>query len=446
MINLLKEVLSGHDSLIILGFGREGKSTYRLIRRWFPQFSITIADVNMAVAQDELITGDVNVEFSTGSEYLNVLGKKAVVFKSPGVSVNGTMIHPDSVFTSQTNLFIERFHQQIIGISGTKGKSTTSTLIHYLLENNGLNTVLLGNIGVPAFDKLDEISKDTWIVFELSAHQLQNVHHSPHIAVLLNVFPEHLDYFTSFEAYRDAKYNLFAFQTPDDLLIIEHELGKQIPQPIGAKLAFSMTDPISDVVMLGQDDFLFRGRQYSFPSLQLVGLHNRLNVLAAVMAVSQTGLEITAALSKLPDFRGLPHRLEFVGEKNGVTYYNDSISTIPASAMAAINALQHVGSIILGGFDRGLEYDDLVLFIEKSDVKCVVFVGKAGKRMQKLFTSEFKGDLYWADSFEQAVGLASDHTPKGSICLLSPAAASYDQFHNFEHRGDTFKELVFKTT
>ncbi|MFA5418372.1 MAG: UDP-N-acetylmuramoyl-L-alanine--D-glutamate ligase [Bacteroidales bacterium] len=446
MINLLKKVLSGHDLVIILGFGREGKSTYRLLRKYFPEISIMISDVNLAANQLEETAADIHLKFSTGVDYQQVLGLKSVVFKSPGVKMDPNLLHPQSVLTSQTNLFIQRYHQQLIGISGTKGKSTTSSLIFHLLKAGGLDAVLLGNIGIPAFDKLEAISGKTTIVFELSAHQLQHVKHSPHIAVLLNILPEHLDYFTSLEAYREAKLNLFAFQSKEDVLIVPESLLDLVKGGRGQVWGFSQNSDKTTAKLESQNEFTIAGKQFVFPHIHLKGVHNKLNILAALLAVQHAGIEIPEILQSVSTFRGLPHRLEYVTEKNGVTYYNDSISTIPASAMAAIEALQDVGSLILGGFDRGLDYQELVAYVEKSDIQCVVFLGEAGKRMRLLFTPDFNGQLLTADTLGQAVQLATNHTPEGKICLLSPAAASYDQFHNFEHRGDTFKEIVLKIT
>ncbi len=442
MIDLLKRTLDGFDHTVILGFGREGRSTYRLLRRHFPGLVLTIADANLTVAEDELLKGDPYVEFSTGKDYLNILTGKSVVFKSPGVLLPKKLLSHESVLTSQTDLFIQRFGKQMIGVSGTKGKSTTSSLIYHLLKSTGRKTVLLGNIGIPAFDKIDEIEPDTHIVFELSAHQLQHVHHSPHVAVLLNIFPEHLDYFSSFDEYRQAKLNLFRYQSADDLLIVSGDTLLNGEKGRSQLIPFFNHSVSGAACLLSDAEFLLHEIKYHFSEMQLVGLHNKANVLAALLALIPLGVSVEEMLQVLPQFKGLPHRLEYVGMVDGIRYYNDSISTIPASAMAAIEALNNVGSIILGGYDRGLDYSELVSYLEKSGLACCVFVGSAGKRMKELFSPNFAGQLIVADSFPHAVDEARSHTPKGKICLLSPAAASYDEFHNFEHRGDTFKKFV----
>ena len=446
MIDLLKPLISAYERVILLGFGREGKSTYQLLRRCFPQLSLMIADANVAVKADLLLQKDAFLSFSTGLEYQEALKDKALIFKSPGVKLVGEDLHPESLLTSQTDLFIQKYHRQMIGVSGTKGKSTTATLVAYLLKSVRKNAVLLGNIGIPAFDKLDEILPETWIVYELSAHQLQFTQHSPHIAILLNVFPEHLDYFASLEDYRQSKMNLFRAQFPDDFLIIPESLNDYTNLGDGCPIVYSLAGESDSNIRFNATEFSVQGRRFSFPLLHLKGMHNKSNVLAAMLAVAKTGVELDEMLEILPDFKGLPHRLEFVGEMNGVMYYNDSISTIPQSCRAAVEALGNVGSLILGGFDRGLDYTELVHFLESTEIECFVFVGGAGLRMNNLFNSDSKKRLLIAENFDLAVGLAKKHAPVGTICLLSPAAASYDEFKNFEHRGDRFKQLVLKIT
>jgi UDP-N-acetylmuramoylalanine--D-glutamate ligase len=442
MIDLLSPLVHKYDLVVLLGFGREGRSTYKLLRRFFSELPLIIADANMTVFKEMESENDPNLRFVTGSDYLNILNEKALVFKSPGVKLPKDILHPESLLTSQTDLFIQKFHKQMIGVSGTKGKSTTSSLVAYLLKNTGRDAVLLGNIGIPAFDKLDDINPETWIVFELSAHQLQHVRHSPHIAILLNIFPEHLDYFDGFEPYQQAKMNLYGFQNVNDFLVLPLALQKQIVDTKGKVLCFADHETNDRCFWFNESSFCFKGKTYPFPPLNLKGQHNKSNVMAAILAVTIAGVEVEDALIVLPEFKGLAHRLEYVRERDGIIFYNDSISTIPASTIAAIETLHDVGSLILGGFDRGLDYRGLVQFLENSDIKNIVFVGQAGQRMMKLFKHQFEGELYAAETFVQAVCWAQHHTPIGRICLLSPAAASYDEFHNFEHRGDTFKRLV----
>ena len=442
MLNLLKNIVSKYNRVIILGFGREGKSTYRIVRQALPMVSVVIADANLAVIKEPELENDANLQFVVGEDYLLSLTEKAVVFKSPGVVFDRELLHSESLLTSQTDLFLRRFGKRTIGVSGTKGKSTTSSLIYHFLKENNRKTVLLGNIGIPAFDKIEEIDEETWVVFELSAHQLEYVTCSPHIAVLLNVFPEHLDYFSEMEKYAHAKKNLFAFQQKEGLLVLPLSMKTFVDTACSRLITVSADNIASDARLDGAQGLFFKGIKFDHVKWPLKGLHNRLNVLMAISAASETNLEVVKMIKVLPEFRPLPHRLEYLGEHAGITYYNDSISTVPASAMAAVESLDNIGTIILGGYDRGLDYQELVVFLMNSEIESFVFVGKSGMRMMELFDKARKPNLFWFDTFPNAVKKAIAVTKPGKICLLSPASASYDEFHNFEHRGDTFRQLV----
>lgn len=429
-----------NPEILILGFGKEGQSTYQLLRCCYPEKPIHIADKSDKIKDLEIIAADTNLLFHLGESYQAELECFPIIFKSPGVKFN-TSIPPFNQIYSQADLFLEFFGDQTIGVTGTKGKSTTSSLIHHLLEKSGKDSVLLGNIGVPPFDMLENIHRKTTIIYELSAHQLEYVHHSPHIGILLNIFPEHLDYFDSFDDYILAKNNIFRYQKANDLSIVKDEFSTNIR---GRKLVYSNKKLPNIHAYSDQNKlfFLSEDQYYTIDNKQIAlkGDHNRLNILAAMLAVSAFGIPNNISFSHLSSFKSLPHRLEFLGRYKGVDYYNDSISTVPESTMAAIHTLQHVKTIILGGYDRGIDYASLVNFIEKSAIKNLLFLGKAGNIMMKLFEKNHSlKNLVKVENMEHAVQYAMENTSIG-ICLLSPAAASYDQFDNFEHRGDEFKK------
>ncbi|MCB2208800.1 MAG: UDP-N-acetylmuramoyl-L-alanine--D-glutamate ligase [Bacteroidetes bacterium] len=430
-----------NPEIMILGFGREGQSTYRLLRSYFPNVVIHIADKNTIANHSELAAGDPNLEFHCGDTYQSQLAEFSIVIKSPGVKLH-TPIPNHSYLYSQADLFLKFYRDQTIGITGTKGKSTTSTLIHHLLERSGKDSVLLGNIGIPPFDMLQKINPSTIIVHEISAHQLENVHHSPHIGILLNIFPEHLDHFNSFNDYIKAKHHIFRFQKPGDVAIMHEEFPVAIE---GRKLLFGSKDWDSSDAFYNSGTFVFRSRDQQLKAddeMPLRGDHNMLNVMAAMLAVSAIGIDFKTSFSYLNTFRPLPHRLEFVGRFNGIDFYNDSISTVPESTIAAVKTLQDVSTIILGGFDRGIDYKDLVAFLNESEIENLLFLGKAGDTMMQIFSSSKSSkNLIKVAGIQEAVDFAFKNKMSGK-CLLSPAAASYDQFHNFEHRGDTFKQCI----
>ena len=412
--------------LLILGLGKEGQSTYRLLRKVFPEKMLGVADGNPKVK--ELLLDDSLIRFHLGKDYLQSIKKYDLIFKSPGISLKDVKCSNREKITSQADIFMQYYGKQTIGVTGTKGKSTTSSLIAHILKKNGRDVILLGNIGIPAFDKLAEIKKNTIVVFELSAHQLEYIHHSPRVAILLNIFPEHLDHFKSYEAYRMAKLNIVAFQQAESLLITTRVLSRD--------------------VLEGKPkiEFFEKGNNPNPDKVQLKGVHNLNNVKAAVLAVSPFGINEADALNAASSFKPLPHRMEYVGQFGGIHFYNDSISTIPESAMAAVKAIGDINTIILGGFDRGLDYSELLAFLEESNIKNILFTGPAGRKMFNLFSKikHSNKQLFLIDGLEEAFDIIKTYTEKDGICLLSPAAASYDRFHNFEHRGDVFKLLAKK--
>ena len=290
--------------------------------------------------------------------------------------------------------------------------------------------VLAGNIGIPLFDMIDNIGEKTIIVAELSAHQAEFLHRSAHISVLLNLYEEHLDHFDSCANYWNAKFNLARKQSEEDFFVFNGE-----DERIEALLA--SCNIVSELRPFKSNDYVYPEPKY------LKGDHNRLNALAALQVADILGLDKEQALQSIVNFEPLAHRLQPVGTINGVSYYNDSISTIPEATIAALQALKDVQTLILGGKDRGIDYGIIVEGLKKFEVKNIAFVGKAGRRMLSLIEqSGMQFNTLVSDNYEEIVRWCGKHTEKGKICLLSPAASSYDMFRNFEHRGEVFSELV----
>lgn len=438
MIELFNSLISDNSRVLLLGFGKEGRSTYNFLRTNFTELSIGIADVNPGIEHETAIQDDNKLELFLGDDYLRAITHFDLIIKSPGVSIGNIEDDVMNKVTSQTDLFLQCYAAQTVGVTGTKGKSTTVSLIRHILDIADREVVLIGNIGVPAFDMVDAIESDTIIVYELSAHQLEYLRKSPHISVLLNVFPEHLDYFSSYDDYRNAKFNIYRFQNQNDCLIINEYLLKELdlPESTGSESA-EKDDSKSRIIKISD-----QVTRINIENSPLIGDHNLNNINAALLVASELGVASKTAVNSLDSFHSLPHRLEDVGEFNGIRFINDSISTVPESTIAAVNALNNIDTLILGGYDRGLDYTELINFLGDSDIGTFVFLGRAGKRMFEKFDSNTTKSLFIANSIENAFSIVVEKTSEGSICLLSPAAASYDQFHNFEHRGDTFKELA----
>lgn len=411
--------------ILILGFGREGRSSLGFLLRHLPDADIGIADQNAVNPIEFRLSSRQHLSLHTGAAYLDSVRYYDLILRSPGINLN-LLTHVKDKVRSQTDLFLGAFSSRVIGITGTKGKSTTSALIHHLLTASGAHSLLTGNIGIPCFDILDYIEDHSHIVFELSANQLQDVSHSPGIAVLLNIFEEHLDYFGSMEQYKAAKLNIVRFGKKDDTAIIHASLADETTGLTSQQIFF----PGSGVTLPDQSKLLLKGA------------HNLINVEAALLAVREAGYEIKGLEPALEQFRGLAHRLEYLGQQQGIHFYNDSIATVAEATIAAVSALGRVNFLLLGGFDRGISYDALADFLNlNSDIK-LLLTGEAGKRIADLLCQrKYQGFIIY-NNLEEAVGFVKQQAKPGDVCLLSPAAASYDQYRNFEQRGDLFRSLV----
>lgn len=443
----LVEKYFNNKKILILGFGREGQESLKLVKKFLPDSKITIADKNENIKLSDNIFKDfTNIDLKLGDGYTSNLNDFDIIVKSPGIPELLLINVDKSKITSQTDLFLQKYSNQIIGVTGTKGKSTTSTLIHHILKNFGYKTLLLGNIGIPSFSVIDDIDKDTILVMELSAHQLNYIHNAPRVSILLNIFPEHLDHFNSFEDYYFAKYNIFKYQNNNDISIIESPCPNlnSLLKDLHTKQIY-----IDDVYIQKKDIFL-ANQNY----LTLKGEHNYKNICASLIAVNsfieKEIVNFNDIFKILKNFNPLPHRLEYVGNFQGIDFYNDSISTIPQSAIAAVETLKNVDTIILGGFDRGINYDDLVdHLLYNSNIHNILLIGKAGNRIFELFNKKkrtaskiIEKNIINNLDLKQAVDFAFQNTAKNKICLLSPAASSYDCFKNFEERGEVYKQLI----
>ena len=433
MFDLILNRLRG-KRILVLGFGREGRSTWLFLHKYLPEATVAVADKN----EMELVQ-------YFGTSYLEAIYDYDIVIKTPGISLKDFDTKGVEI-TSQTDLFLSQFHSQTIGISGTKGKSTTTSLIYHLLKSSGRDAILTGNIGIPCFDVMEEIKPDSIVVYELSAHQLEYVHNSPRVGVLLNVFEEHLDHFGTFERYKAAKLNLLRFMDKDDTAIIHESLSLDAHRVIASEATQSRTFSLFDL-----DNIIDR------TALPLKGDHNLLNIKAALLACDAYGMDFHELIPYLYTFKPLEHRLEPVGIFDGVSFVNDSISTIPQATIQACKALGRIDFLLLGGFDRGIDYQPLVDFLNGNPVPHLLFTGKAGERMMQLMDGISTGSttcdvkvpelvegpiLYYYANMEEAFAYIATQAQNGDVVLLSPAASSYDQYKNFEERGRKFKTLA----
>ena len=384
-----------NKKILILGFGREGQDTFKFLKDLFPRKQIDVTDKKL------------------DKNYLKKLGGYDVIIKTPGIPFKILPKSSLDKITTQTEIFFDNCPGTIIGVTGTKGKSTTSSMIYQTLKKGKVDVQLIGNIGQPVLSFLQKAGPKSVFVYELSAHQLFHIRKSPHIAVLLNVYPEHLDYYRDFNEYAQAKANIAKFQSKNDYLIYNSldEAVKKI-----AKTSKAQKIPI-------------KGKYYQLD-------------MAAAKAVAEI-----FGVPELKKFKFLPHRLEYVGKFKGIEFYNDSLATIPEAAIEAMDFLgKRVQTLILGGFDRGLNFEKLARRIKKSQVRNLILFPTTGQRIWQEVkkTKPSLIEQYFVKDMATAVKLAYQHTHRGKICLMSPASPSFGLFKDYAERGEMFKKFAKK--
>lgn len=428
-------------SVCILGFGREGKSTYGILSKYCTPSSVAIADLNDIDRNANSLPE--SVELICGEDYQRSLDNYDIVFKSPGIVLEKQPSELKCEISSETQLFFSVFRDQIIGITGTKGKSTVTSLLYHILKEAGKDVRIAGNIGIPVFDIAEGVGPDTTIVCELSCHQLEYMTVSPAKAVFLNLFEEHLDHYGTMENYYNAKKNIYLHQNSYDTLWINSRLaGSDIPS-----VAVTVSDKFNNA-----DVFIIKSKVYDsddgeleipVKKIKLLGAHNYYNI-AIVWDICRNYVTRAEFLNGLMSFEPLPHRLEPVGTYKGINWYDDSISTACATAIEALKSVPDVSTILIGGMDRGIDYEPLVDYLNRTTVN-VICMEASGKRVYDMIQSakfDSPERVHYTEHLEEAVKLASEITPEGRSCVMSPAAASYGIFKNFEERGEVFKKLV----
>ena len=426
----------------IIGYGVEGKSA---LHYWQDKG----ADVTICDHKEELALPS-GVHAQLGTDYLRDLDRFDVIMRSAGIpSEVITRANPKvkGKITTTINEFLRACPtKQVIGVTGTKGKGTTSTLIAQLLEAAGHKVFLGGNIGISPFDFIDKIGADDWVVLELSSYQLSDMKQRVHIGVCLMVEGEHLNWHKTMDAYAKAKMQLFAHQKPEDVAIyyadnlLSHQIASASP---GDKIAYYDTP---GAYIVGKKIMIDNYVLCKTDELKLLGRHNWQNVCAAVTAAWQVAQAPDAYTKVLTTFTGLPHRLEFVREAGKVKYFNDSFASAPPAAEAAITAIKGKKVMIMGGFDRDLPLDKLVATLKKhsSDIRSVLLIGQSAARLsEELRAADYTNfKLSRATTMKQIVRDAHGLAKPGDSVVLSPGFPSFDMFKDFEERGLLFKQEV----
>jgi UDP-N-acetylmuramoylalanine--D-glutamate ligase len=467
ILNDLKKKL-GNKKLLILGFGKEGKDTYLALRKLFPKMILGIADKLRFMIYDlrfkKLIQKDKNLKIHFGANYLKFLKHYDIIIKTPGIlpKTIKPYLSKNQKLTSQTKIFLENCPGKIVGVTGTKGKGTTACLIYEILKHSLLagplakfgsdlasdestrsnlvdkikfhNVFLIGNIGKPVFQLLLKSKKQDIFVYELSSHQLMGIKKSPGIAVFINVYKDHLDYYKNFKEYIGAKENITKHQGKNDYFIYnsENKILKEISKKSKAK-KISFSPKSID----------------RFTEKCLKTITNPENLIPAVLVGKLFGISAQKINSAIEKFKNQSHRLEFVGNFKGINFYNDSAATIPEATISAINALRNkVQTVILGGSEKFLDYSKLIKKILESNIKTLILFPITGEKIWKEFLRQSHEKqrslfrIFFVGNMQEAVKLCYQHTKKGKICLLSPSSASFGLFKDYKERGNLFKKYV----
>ena len=400
-----------------------------------------------------------SMEFSFGKNYLSKLKNFDVIIRSPSCLPTLPELEEEekrgAILTTETELFMKMCPCKMIGITGSDGKTTTTTLISEILKKAGYVCHTGGNIGTPLFTKLDEILPEDVAVLELSSFQLMGMEVSPDIAVITNVTPNHLDIHKDYEEYIEAKKNIYRFQNKDGIVVLnkDNKITREYGLTVKGKVIFFSSQEkldngyIVDGDIIKECDDKLRKHVLNTKQIHLKGKHNFENICAAI-AATRTLVDLDTAVQAIVEFKGVPHRIEFVKEINGVKWYNDSASTTPSRLVSALNAFHQKVILIAGGSDKNLDYTEIGKPI-LDNVKVLVLMGKTSEKIFNAVKAEAERenkdiDIYQADSLTQAIILAKRHSRENDVVLFSPASASFDMFKNMYDRGDQFKCIINK--
>lgn len=396
------------------------------------------------------------VTLRLGPGYLDELHRYELVFLTPGMKKDIPEVEraraSGARIESEMGLFLSLCRGRTVAVTGSAGKTTTTTLTGEMLKASGRNVFVGGNIGTPLIERLDDIGEEDLVVLELSSFQLELTKVSPQVAGITNIGVDHLDVHGSAEAYRNAKMNIFRFQRPEDVTALnaDDEITRALaPECPGRVLYFSrqsrpdqgafLKDDRLHVHLDGRDHVLCKASEVGIP-----GPHNLENALLASLLSISAGADPDAVSSVLVSFKGIEHRLETVCECNGVRYVNDSIATSPVRAIAALRTVPAPILLIAGGYDKGLPYREYARAM-RGKVRILFTLGKTAEKIERAVREELGDDampIQRVESLEQAVMRSHEEARPGDTVLLSPASASYDMFRNFEERGRRFKQLV----
>ncbi len=397
-----------HKRILIAGYGREGRATEQFLKSRVPSAELAVTDI------------------SYGRDYLADQNRYDFVIRTPSIPVPSiTARH-----TTATNIFFANVPNIKIGVTGTKGKSTTSTLIYHILSTAGRAVHLVGNIGNPMLEEIMKpYGEDDIFVCELSSYQLEDIGYTPQISVILNLYPEHMDHHGSVESYYAAKRTLLAYADRDSVFIYNPSfltLTRWAAEFPGITKPFAPDLP------------------FDTAGIPLLGKHNLDNIRAAYTAAKQFGIDDEVIEKAVKTFTPLRHRLQNVGEYRGITFFDDAISTTPQSTIEAIESVGTVGVIMLGGLDRGYDFSELAAVLATHKIPHIVLFPHSGAAIRREIMNRggYQPSFFETSDMKEAVEYAYKHASAGTVCLLSTASPSYSIWKNFEEKGDLFQKYV----
>lgn len=393
-----------------------------------------------------------DVKFNLGDGYLNNLSGD-MIFKTPGMRYDVPELlkakENGSIVTSEMEVFFEVCPSHIIAVTGSDGKTTTTTLIHKMMTDAGYKTWLGGNIGNPLLTDTEKMKENDWVILELSSFQLHTMRKSPEIAVITNISPNHLDMHKDYKEYIDAKKNIMLYQNEGDTLIVnaDNQVTADIGKSANGAVKYFSRNGMADVYLDG--NIIKRGivEILNIKDIKIPGMHNVENYMAAIAAVSGlVSKEVIVNVAKT--FGGVEHRIELVRTLDGVKYYNSSIDSSPNRTINTLRVFPNKVIMIAGGKDKGIPYDEIGPALAEH-VKVLILIGATSDKIQEALDAEINKtgngkdiEVIRATSYEDAVNTARSKAHDGDVVLLSPASTSFDMFRNFEERGNLFKKIV----
>ena len=416
---------------------------------------VVLFDKNELSVEVMNLVNKYNIGTFVGEDYLKKLVGFDVIFRSPSCLPNNEYLKAErergAVITTEVEEVIKLAPCKVIGITGSDGKTTTTTLISIILERLGYNVFTGGNIGKPIFVNMDKVKEDDIIVLELSSFQLMDMSVSPDISVITNISPNHLDIHSSYQEYIDAKKCIFKHQNKDSILVLNYddELVRSFAKESNSLIRyFSSKEKLKDSYVILDDKIMYNDDEIiNVNDLKIKGRHNYINICTALSAIKDYITDMDKVIDIIKEFPGVNHRIEFVREINGVKWYNDSASSTPTRTIAGIYAFNEPIILIAGGYDKNIPYDVLSKpILEK--VRVLILFGNTKNKIydavmeEKRKVSDSNLQIYVMDTLDEVIDVAYQVAKSGEVVLFSPASASFDMFKNAYQRGDIFKEKV----